>query len=84
MFVIGVGKDMLNFPFMHLSANEIDLRFQYRYHDIYPKSIALVAAGMIDLKPLVSHRYKLEEGLKAFETASNPASKAIKVQIIDE
>ncbi|EAU33000.1 hypothetical protein ATEG_06456 [Aspergillus terreus NIH2624] len=84
VFVIGVGKDMLNFPFMHLSANEIDLRFQYRYHDIYPKSIALVAAGMIDLKPLVSHRYKLEEGLKAFETASNPASKAIKVQIIDE
>lgn len=69
---------------MHMSAKEIDLRFQYRYHDIYPKAISLVAAGILDLKPLVSHRFKLEDGLKAFETASNPASRAIKVQILDE
>jgi L-iditol 2-dehydrogenase len=69
---------------MHLSSHEIDLRFQYRYHDIYPKAIALVADGVVDLKPLVSHRYTLEDGLKAFETASNPASKAIKVQILDD
>lgn len=69
---------------MHMSAKEIDLRFQYRYHDIYPKAISLVAAGILDLKPLVSHRFKLEDGLKAFETASNPSSGAIKVQILDE
>ncbi|KAB8073513.1 chaperonin 10-like protein [Aspergillus leporis] len=62
----------------------IDLRFQYRYHDIYPKAISLVAAGIIDLKPLVSHRFALEDGVKAFETASNPAAKAIKVQILDD
>jgi L-iditol 2-dehydrogenase len=69
---------------MHLSSREIDLRFQYRYHDIYPKAISLVAAGIIDLKPLVSHRFALEDGVKAFETASNPAAKAIKVQILDD
>lgn len=84
VFVIGVGKDFQNIPFMHMSAKEIDLRFQYRYHDIYPKAIRLVAAGMIDLKPLVSHRYKLEEGLQAFDTASNPGARAIKVQILDD
>ncbi|ODM23754.1 hypothetical protein SI65_01343 [Aspergillus cristatus] len=84
VFVIGVGKDFQNIPFMHMSANEIDLKFQYRYHDIYPKSIALAAAGIIDLKPLVSHRFKLEDGLKAFDTASNPGSGAIKVQILDD
>ncbi|KAF4457816.1 L-arabitol dehydrogenase [Fusarium austroafricanum] len=33
VFVIGVGKDFQNIPFMHLSSKEIDLRFQYRYHD---------------------------------------------------
>lgn len=68
---------------MHLSANEIDLKFQYRYHDVYPKAISLVAAGIIDLKPLVSHRFKLEEGVEAFKTASTPGAKAIKVQILD-
>ena len=67
-----------------MSAKEIDLKFQYRYHDIYPKSVVLVAAGIIDLKPLVSHRYKLEDGLKAFETASDPKSGSVKVQILDD
>lgn len=84
VFVIGVGKDFQNIPFMHLSANEIDLRFQYRYHDTYPKAITLVSEGLIDLKPLVTHRYSLDEGVEAFKTASNPKARAVKVQILDE
>lgn len=82
--MIGVGKDFQNIPFMHLSSNEIDLRFQYRYHDTYPRAIRLVSEGLIELKPLVTHRYSLEEGLEAFASASNPAARAIKVQILDD
>ncbi|KAF5538729.1 l-iditol 2-dehydrogenase [Fusarium phyllophilum] len=84
VFVIGVGKDFQNIPFMHLSSKEIDLRFQYRYHDTYPKAISLVTEGLINLKPLVTHRFKLEDGVEAFAVASNTAARAIKVQIIDE
>jgi len=29
-------------------------------------AISLVARGLIDLKPLVTHRYKFEEAVKAF------------------
>jgi L-iditol 2-dehydrogenase len=69
---------------MHLSANEIDLKFQYRYRDVYPKAISLVAAGIVDLKPLVSHRFRLEDGVEAFKAASTPGAKAIKVQVLDD
>ena len=69
---------------MHLSCNEIDLKFQYRYHDVYPKAISLIGAGIIDMKPLVSHRFALEQGVDAFRIASDPTAKAIKVQILDE
>lgn len=69
---------------MHLSSREIDLRFQYRYHDTYPKAISLVSEGLINLKPLVTHRFKLEEGVEAFKAASTPAARAIKVQILDD
>lgn len=69
---------------MHLSSREIDVRFQYRYHDTYPKAISLVTEGLVDLKPLVTHRFKLEEGLEAFSAALNLTSKAIKVQILDD
>lgn len=39
VFVIGVGKEFQNLPFMHMSANEIDLKLQYRYCNQYPKAI---------------------------------------------
>jgi L-iditol 2-dehydrogenase len=84
VFVIGCGKDFQTLPVMHMSSKQIDLRFQFRYHDTYPRAISLVSAGLIDLKPLVTHRFKLEEGEQAFKTASDPSAKAVKVQIIDE
>ncbi|KAL3418235.1 l-arabinitol 4-dehydrogenase [Phlyctema vagabunda] len=84
VFVIGCGKDFQTMPFMYMAGKEIDLRFQYRYHDTYPKAIDLVSAGLINLKPLVTHRFKLEEGEQAFSAASDPSARAVKVQILDE
>ncbi|CCG80918.1 putative Xylitol dehydrogenase XdhB [Taphrina deformans PYCC 5710] len=84
VFVIGVGRDEMVIPFMHLSAQEIDLRFQYRYHETWPKAIRLVQEGYIDLKPLVTHRYPLEEAVTALHTASDPNMGAIKTMILDD
>ena len=81
MFVIGVGTEFQNFPFMHLSVNEIDPKFQYRYHDTWPKAICLVSAGLIDLKPLVTHQFQLEDAVEAFQVASDISRGSIKVQI---
>jgi L-iditol 2-dehydrogenase len=84
VFVIGCGKDFQTMPFMYMSGREIDLRFQYRYHDTYPRAISLVAAGVIDMKALVTHRFSLEEGIQAFKAASDPKAMALKVQILDD
>lgn len=83
VFVIGVGPDEQSYPFGYCSANEIDLQFQYRYANQYPKAIRLVEGGLIDLKPLVTHRFPLEKAIEAFQVASDPAQGAIKVQIQD-
>ena len=81
VFVIGVGKNEMQIPFMRLSVREVDLQFQYRYCNTWPRAIRLVQAGVIDLKKLVTHRFDLEDALKAFETAADPKTGAIKVQI---
>lgn len=81
VFVIGVGKPDMSLPFMRLSTQEIDLQFQYRYANTWPRAIRLVESGVIDLKRLVSHRFGIEDAVKAFETAGNSASGAIKVLI---
>jgi L-iditol 2-dehydrogenase len=84
VFVIGVGKNEMNMPFMRLSVREIDLQFQYRYCNTWPRAIRLVQSGVIDMKKLVTHRFQLEDAVKAFETAANPRTGAIKVQIKSE
>lgn len=82
VFVIGVGKNEMKLPFMRLSTMEIDLQYQYRYSNTWPRAIRLVRNGVIDLKKLTTHRYALEDALKAFDTAANPKTGAIKVQIM--
>ena len=84
VFVIGVGKNEMTIPFMRLSTFEIDLQYQYRYSNTWPRAIRLVQNGVIDLKKLVTHRFKLEDAKKAFETAADPRTGAIKVQIVSE
>ena len=49
----------------------------------YPKAIRLIASGLINLKPLVTHRFSLEDAVSAFHVAADPAQGAIKVQIRD-
>ena len=81
VFVIGVGKPDMTVPFMRLSTQEIDLQFQYRYANTWPRAIRLVESGVIDVERLVTHRFDIEDAVKAFETAADPKTGAIKVQI---
>lgn len=79
-------KSMLNFStdmqtrFVSLVAN---LGYICDVSHQYPKAIRLVAGGLINLKPLVTHRFKLEEAVQAFHVAADPSQGAIKVQILD-
>lgn len=81
VFVIGVGKNEIKIPFMRLSTREVDLQFQYRYRNTWPKAIRLMKAGLIDTKKLVTHRFSIDNAVEAFKTASDPKTGAIKVQI---
>jgi L-iditol 2-dehydrogenase len=82
VFVVGVGKSEMAFPFMRMSTREVDVRFQYRYANTWPRAIRLVEAGVLsDVRKLVTHRFPIEEAVRAFETSADPKSGAIKVQI---
>ena len=47
----------------------------------YPKALDMVASGKVNVKPLVTHSYKLEETLDAFQRAKTGEGGAIKVVI---
>jgi L-iditol 2-dehydrogenase len=44
--------------------------------------VSLFAAGVLDLRPLVSHRFGLDEFERAFATLRDRESGALKVQMV--
>ncbi|WJG34438.1 L-arabinitol 4-dehydrogenase [Fusarium oxysporum Fo47] len=78
VFIIGVGKNEINIPFMRASVREVDIQLQYRYCNTWPRAIRLVENNVVDLSKLVTHKFKLEDAIKAFETSADPKSGAIK------
>ncbi|KAK9234932.1 chaperonin 10-like protein [Lipomyces kononenkoae] len=82
---IGVGAATQSIPFMISSVNEIDLRFQYRYANQWPRAIRIMNGGLVEgIEKIITQRFGLEDGVKAFETAADPTSDNVKVVILDE
>ena len=80
--LVGLGPAEIKIPVIRTCMRrEIEVRGIFRYANCYPKAISMVAAGKVDLKPLVSHRFALENVQRAFETARNPACGAMKIII---
>jgi D-xylulose reductase len=62
-------------------AKEARMETIFRYAHIYPRALGLMASGKIDVKPLITDRYKFEDSIKAFEYAANPRPTSVKVVI---
>jgi L-iditol 2-dehydrogenase len=79
--LVGLGAAEVKIPIVNAAVREVDIRGVFRYANCYPAALALVASGKVEVKRLITHRYKLEETLQAFETAKTGAGGAIKVMI---
>jgi len=79
--IIGHGPAEVKVPIINAMTREIDVRGVFRYANCYPMALAMVASGNVNVKKLITHNYKLEQTLEAFETAKTGAGGAIKVMI---
>lgn len=79
--LVGMGGPMSKVPIVEATIKEIDLKGSFRYANNYQTALDLVASGRVDVKPLITHHFKLEETLQAFETAKTGKDGAIKVII---
>jgi L-idonate 5-dehydrogenase len=76
---LGLGGDM-SLPMMAITAKELDLRGSFRFHAEFATGVALMRAGLIDVKPLITHTVPLAGAEDAFRVASD-RSQAMKAQI---
>lgn len=80
--LVGLGaKSTMNVPISDILLREVDVRGVFRYVNDYPTALEMVASGKIDVKPLITHNYKMEDTMKAFHTSRTGEGNAIKVLI---
>ena len=77
---LGLGGDM-TLPVQAMTAKELELRGSFRFHEEFATAVQLMQSGMVDVKPLISHTFKLEDAVEAFETASD-RTQSMKAQIM--
>ena len=78
---IGMPAEPVPVDIVSAQAKEARMETVFRYAHQYPRALSLVAAGKIDVKPLVTDRYRFEDSVKAFEYAANPAPRTVKTVI---
>ena len=81
--VVFIGMPVKPVPVDIVAAQAKEARMEtiFRYAHIYPRALGLIASGKIDVKPLITDRYKFEDSVKAFEYAANPKPTSVKVVI---
>lgn len=76
---LGLGGDM-TLPVQAMTAKELELRGSFRFHEEFSVAIELMRKGLIDVKPLHTQTYPINQAVDAFEIAANRQT-AMKVQI---
>lgn len=71
----------INYNFAQIMDKEAEIKSVFRYRNIYPKAIAAVESGAIDVKGIVTHEFDLEHIQEAFEEAVNNKTDLVKVVI---
>ncbi|KAG9577238.1 GroES-like protein, partial [Aureobasidium melanogenum] len=78
----GMGKENVLFPITTACIRALNIRGSIRYtKGCYPDAIELVGSGKIDVKRLITNRFKFEEAEQAFELVKAGREDVLKVII---
>jgi D-xylulose reductase len=82
--LVGMPPDRIQFDVVAAQAREARIETIFRYANVYPKAVALLASGKVDLKPLISANFSFDQSIAAFERAAEARPADIKIQIVVE
>lgn len=78
----GMGKESIMFPIMAVCTQGLIIKGSIRYVlGCYPAAIDLISQGKIDVKKLITNRFKFEQSEEAFELVKQGRNDVFKVMI---
>lgn len=80
--LVGLPPEPVLFDVSGATARECRIETVFRYANVFDRALALIAAGKVDLKPLVSGTFTFDESITAFVRAAEGRPTDVKLQII--
>lgn len=80
--MIGIHLKKPELDLVAAQVKEISILTVFRYANVYPRAIALLASGKVDVKPLISKTYPFEQAVEAYDFAKQGRPDVVKVQIL--
>lgn len=78
---IGMPVNPVAVDIVAAQAKEAHIDTVFRYANLYPRALALLESGKIDVKPLITDRFKFADAVKAFQYAASPLPRTVKIVI---
>lgn len=79
--LVGMPIEPCPFDIVAAQAKEITFKTIFRYANMFPRTIALLASGKLDIKPLMSAKFKFSDSIKAYERAAQGRATDVKIVI---
>ena len=80
--LVGISaKEEITYNFAQIMDKEATIKSVFRYRNIYPKVIAAVSSGAINVKGIVTHEFDLEHIQDAYDEAVNNKTDLVKAVI---
>lgn len=80
--LVGISaKEEINYNFAQIMDKEATIKSVFRYRNIYPKAIAAVSGGAINVKGIVTHEFDLDHIQEAYDEAVNNKTDLVKAVI---
>jgi D-xylulose reductase len=79
--LIGMPGGPIPYDVVAAQIKEARVEHIFRYAHVYPRALALMAGGAIDVKPMITDVFPFEEGVQAFEFAAHMPPTSVKAQI---
>ncbi|MBZ6078812.1 NAD(P)-dependent alcohol dehydrogenase [Microvirga puerhi] len=79
--LVGIPLQPFAFDVSKAQVKEARVESIFRYAHVYPRAVAMIASGKIDVKPLITDRFSFKDAIEAFDFAKAMPPASVKVQI---
>jgi D-xylulose reductase len=81
--VVFIGSQVhpVNYDIGKAMVREARVEHVFRYAHVFPRCVAMLSSGAIDVKPLITRTFDFDESVRAFEIAASAPKGEVKMQI---